>query len=117
MAHTKVNTNGSTIYASHGMTIEDIIKAFESDEQLWSKVTDGKLFQRKGVSPREWVLSRSSNSIVFTTGRDEVLIAQTRAARIGERVVCECGRTVTRGKLWKHRQSAVHQKWQTALDN
>jgi hypothetical protein len=117
MVEHKVNTNGSTIYASQGMNIEDIIKAFESDEQLWSKVTESKLFPRKGVSPKQWVLSRSANSIVFTTGPDEKLIAQTRKARVGERVVCECGRTVTRGELSKHRKTVVHQKWQSAMDN
>ncbi len=101
-----INTNGWTIYSPEGTTIEEMIEAFEVDEDLWSKVTGHKIFSYSGKTPRDWVLSHGDKHIVYTRGRDEEKIKQNRKAC----VKCECGRYVTRGDLSKHKKTAVHFK-------
>ena len=96
-----INTNDWTIYAPAGTTIEEIIQAFESDEDLWSKV-----WNPTGQSPLAWVLSHGAKNIVFTAGRDKDKIKQ----RLQQCVKCECGRSVAKGVLSKHRKTAVHLK-------
>ena len=103
-----ISTNGWTIYAPEGTTIEQIVDAFENDVDLWSKVTRSKLHPYRGQDPRDWVLTHSAHHIVYKTGRNVELIKEHDRAWRAERVVCECGRAVTRGELAKHRRTAVH---------
>jgi hypothetical protein len=98
-----INTNDWTIYAPVGTTIEEIIQAFESDEDLWSKA-----WNPTGQSPRSWVLTHGVKNIVFTTGRDKDKIKQANKKWAEQHVKCECGRIVTQGKLSKHKKTAVH---------
>ena len=103
-----INTNGWTIYAPEGTTLEEMIEAFEADEDLWSKVTGHNIFSYGGKTPRDWVLSHDGKSIVYTRGRDEDKIKQSSKAWRQQIVKCECGRSVTRGKLSKHVKTTVH---------
>ena len=99
-----INTNGWTIYAPEGTTLEELIEAFEVDEDLWSKATEHKIHPSRGQAPRAWVLSHGVKDIVFTTGRDKNKMKAWRQ----QTVKCECGRSVTQGELCKHRKTAVH---------
>jgi len=103
-----ISTNGWPIYAPEGTAMEQIVDAFENDVDLWSKVTGSKLHPYRGQSPRNWVLAHAENHIVYKTGRNVELIKEHARIRRAERVVCDCGRTVARGELSKHRRTAVH---------
>ncbi len=98
-----INTNGWTIYAPEGTTFDEIVAAFETDEALWSKVDNPY-----GKSPRDWVLDRNPKDFRYTRGRDVEKIKQHAKERTTAQVLCECGRTVTRGVLAKHRKTTVH---------
>jgi len=99
-----ITTNGWTIYAPEGTTMEQIVDAFENDVDLWSKVTGSKLHPYLGWTPQKWVLAHRENHIVYTRGRN---VEHTRI-RNAEKIVCECGRTIARQYLASHRKTAVH---------
>ena len=103
-----ISTNGWTIYAPEGTTIEQITEAFENDVDLWSKVTESKLYPHRGQSPREWVLAHNDQHIVWTTGWDAVNKKQRKKEWCAERLVCACGREVTKGHLSKHKATSTH---------
>ena len=103
-----ITTNGWTIYAPVGTTLEQIAEEFEKDPDLWSKVTGSKVHPYRGQTPRDWVFAHSQQHIVHKRGRNEELIKEHKKTWSAERVVCECGRAVTRGILAKHRTTAVH---------
>ena len=94
-----INTNGWTIYAQEGITLSEIINEFETNEDLWSKA-DGPT----KLGPRGWVLAHGPNDIRYTTGRSKEKIKQ----RLTMKIVCECGRTIAKGELSRHRKTKVH---------
>ena len=100
-----INTNGWTIYAPERTTIDQIIDAFRSDENLWSKVVNSTLNPYRGHDPEEWVRAHSGNAFVYTTGRDKEKIKLWRT----KKVTCPCGCDVSNGGLHKHRKTKVHQ--------
>ena len=103
-----INTNGWTIYAPEGASLEQIAEAFENDVNLWTKVTGSKTHTYRGQSPRDWVLQHSAQHLVYTRGRDTEKIKRNAAEWSAERIVCECGRAITRGKLARHKTTTAH---------
>ena len=102
-----IATNGFTIYAPEGTTLEEICQEFETNEDLWAKVTNHKLQTHyRGPGPREWVLTCVPKDIVYTKGRDKEKIRH----RMKEQITCECGRVVTRGELSKHKKTIIHRQ-------
>ena len=98
-----ISTNGWTIYAPEGTTMEQIADAFENGVDLWPKVTGSKLHPYRGQSPRNWVLAHAENHIVYTTWSK-----QRKKEWAAEQIACECGRVIKRGNLSKHRTTALH---------
>ena len=101
-----INTNGWTIYAPENTSMEELIEAFESNEDLWSKAKGP--VGLKGLGPRGWVLRHEPNHIVYTKGRNMELIKQRNKEWRTEIVVCQCGRAVARGGPAGHRKTSIH---------
>ena len=104
-----IATNGWTICAPEGVTIEEICQEFETNEALWSKVTEHKIWGHSGEKPREWVMSHGPKDIRYAKGRDLEKVKQRNA----EKIICECGRVVARRQLAEHKRTTAHSQAMT----
>jgi hypothetical protein len=68
-----------------------------------------KYYQRYYEENKEKIVEMKKE--YFNKNKDKIY------ERLKEKVECECGRTVSRGELSKHKKTAIHQKFLQQLQN
>ena len=96
MISMSVNTNGIAIYAHESLTIDDIVSIIMTDENLKSKVCRSAVHDI--YSLREHL--HRPGILVRTRGMDKEAIYE----RLHRPIKCECGCTVHRNTISKHRK-------------
>ncbi|MFM7985727.1 MAG: hypothetical protein ACKPKO_41080, partial [Candidatus Fonsibacter sp.] len=86
----------------------------QHDEDLISKKTKFGYVTPANIADTEFLLAhlQEGKTLVRTRGRD----ASKAYVRVHTPVVCECGCTVHRGLLWKHRRTKKHARFMAEKD-